>query len=150
MSDTCGSYGGLADSGEPCGRPAGWGTSRTDGPCTDHSDAVEAAKSPARTGADAPKPPGHLSPEAKCIWRDVAACWHLAPDGRELLRTALESWDTYQQARAVLQDEGPTVRNPDSGNVRRHPAHSVAKDALKSFRLCLKDIGLEPLNWEKL
>lgn len=149
MSDTCGSYGGLSEAGKPCGRPAGWGTSRSEGPCSDHVDAVEGAKSPANGGHEAPKPPPHLSPEAKSIWRDIAATWYLAPDARELLRAGLEAWDAYQQARQVLREEGPTVVNPDSGNTRRHPAHSVAKDNLKAFRMCLKDCGLEPLSWER-
>lgn len=149
MSDTCASYGGTTNDGEPCGRPAGWGRDAETGPCTDHVSSEEPSKAPANGGAAPREPPAHLSPEAKSIWRDIASTWHLAPDARELLRTALESWDSYQQARRVLQEEGPTVLNPDSGNVRRHPAHSVAKDNLKSFRLCLKDIGLEPLTWER-
>lgn len=144
--DTCASYGGRTKTGEPCGRPAGWGAADDTGPCMDHPDAAQTAGNGC---ADLPQPPAHLSPEAKSIWRDIASTWKLPPDARELVRTAMEQWDVYQEARQVLQEEGPTVTNPDSGNVRRHPAHSVAKDALKGFRMCLKDAGLEPIDQER-
>lgn len=33
---TCGDFGGTKVDGEPCGRPAGWGTDSDEGRCTDH------------------------------------------------------------------------------------------------------------------
>lgn len=33
---TCGDFGGQKNDGDPCGRPAGWGTSSDEGRCKDH------------------------------------------------------------------------------------------------------------------
>ena len=39
---TCGDFGGKRPNGNPCTRPAGWGTEKNAGRCKDHSDAAHA------------------------------------------------------------------------------------------------------------
>lgn len=42
MKKTCGEFGGKTESGEPCGRSAGWNTDHVgEGPCADHEDQGE-------------------------------------------------------------------------------------------------------------
>lgn len=143
---TCGSHGGRTASGAPCSRPAGWGTNSGTGRCIQHLQRPSTGGSGSH---DRPEPPGHLSEEGKALWRDVLETWHVGPDGLRLLRAACESWDLYLRASAELRAAGTTFTNPETGAIHRHPAAGVAKDALSGFRLSLKDIGLEPLNFER-
>lgn len=93
---------------------------------------------------DLPDAPPHLSEESKQIWKEIHRRWVLDVDANLLLRGALESWDTYTVAQEILMKEGPTVQNRESGMVRVHPASLVARDSLKSFRLLMKDLQLDP------
>lgn len=145
---TCGDHGGTSKDGTPCGRPAGWGTAYEGGPCVNHRADLNGPRAPLN-GSDGQQPPPGLSAEAEALWRQVLDTWHVGPDGLRLLQAACYQWDLYRDASKVLREEGPTVRNPDSGAVHKHPAASVAKDALLGFRMALKDMGLEPINWEK-
>lgn len=90
-----------------------------------------------------PEPPAHLSAESKGRWTEIVAAVEMEAEGLMLLQAALEQWDEYQRARAQLQRDGPTVTNTDSGVIRQHPAALVARDALKAFRLALKDLGIK-------
>lgn len=40
MVETCGDYGGITADGDPCGRPAGYGTDNQEGICRDHVDTI--------------------------------------------------------------------------------------------------------------
>jgi P27 family predicted phage terminase small subunit len=91
-----------------------------------------------------PAAPAHLSDEARSMWDKIAAEWLLGPDALPLLRAALEQWDLYQTARREVAERGATVVNPDSGMVRQHPAVKTATDALREFRMCMRQLGLQP------
>ena len=149
MSETCGTFGGLTKAGQLCGRPAGWGVAEKGGKCANHRVHVNEPRSRLNGDPELPPPPAHLSAEAQEMWQQIVRVWYVGPDGLQLLRAACEQWDSYQAARRVLAAEGPVVTNPQSGAVHRHPAAAVARDALLAFRLCLKDIGLADLNFEK-
>jgi P27 family predicted phage terminase small subunit len=96
------------------------------------------------TAEGPPTAPPHLSEEAGAMWRSIVEGWVLGADALPLLRAACEQWDSYQAARAVLAAQGPTVATGDGGMVRVHPAAAVAKDALREFRMCFRQLGLEP------
>lgn len=91
-----------------------------------------------------PEPPAHLDDDAADIWRSIVSEWVLGADALPLLQAACECWGRYQQAAAVLEEEGPTVVNPDSGNTRQHPAHTVCRDNLREFRQLFRQLKLEP------
>lgn len=93
---------------------------------------------------DPPPPPDSLSAESRAIWTPIVAEWLIGPEALPLLRAGLEQWDLYQRARAVVASEGPTVVHPETGNVRAHPAAKLATDALREFRMCFRQLGLEP------
>ena len=91
---------------------------------------------------EVPDPPKHLSEEAKGMWRSLAGEWVLGFDALPLLQAAAEQWDAYQSHRqAVLKK--PTFTSK-TGNTRANPAHKMANDALREFRMCLRQLGLEP------
>lgn len=90
-----------------------------------------------------PPAPDHLSAEAAGMWREINDEWVLGPDSLPLLRAALESWDLYQRCRREVMKDGPTV-STGNGMVRQHPAAKVAGDALREFRMCFRQLGLEP------
>jgi P27 family predicted phage terminase small subunit len=80
--------------------------------------------------------------KARKMWRDLNAGWVIGEEGLPLLQAGLEQWDAYQQARAQLAADGPTFTS--AGMIRVHPAAKVATDALREFRMCLRQLGLEP------
>lgn len=76
------------------------------------------------------------------MWRDVAAEWVVGADAVPLLRAALESWDLYQSHRRAVA-KTPTITSP-SGMVRANPRGKLASDALREFRQCWRQLGLDP------
>lgn len=95
-------------------------------------------------GHAVPEPPSHLTEDSQAMWRAVLAEWVLGADALPLLRAALEMWDTYQGARAMLAESGPVMVHPTSGAPTAHPAHAVARDSLREFRQLWRQLGLEP------
>lgn len=91
------------------------------------------------------KPPRHLTAESKAIWRQICEEWELDTQALILLRTALEAFDRYHQARKQLSTEGLTVKSP-TGQVRRHPATDVERQARASFLQSWRmlNLGIEP------
>lgn len=77
------------------------------------------------------------------MWEAITNEWVIGREAEPLLRAALEWWDAYQAARAVLAEEGPTIETGDD-MVRQHPAAKAARDAYKEFRISLKQLGLQP------
>ena len=57
----------------------------------------------------APKPPDHLSREAKSWWQKINEEWELGIDALLVLRGALEAFDRCEQARKLLEKEGPVL-----------------------------------------
>lgn len=135
---TCGDFGGRTSRGEPCAKPAGWGADADTGPCTYHRP-----ESPTRF-RDVPDAPAHLTVEAQQLWNRIMAVWPIGPDRELLLRGALEAWTRYREAVETLRREGDVVENPDSGNLRKHPAAAIANSAYREFRLSLKQLALQP------
>ena len=89
-----------------------------------------------------PKPPKHLSREAKALWRKIAAESDVDAAGSVLLDVLAEAWDRMHQARQLIALEGCIVREKTAaGNqkLRPHPAvaqeHQAAQTMMKAWRL---------------
>jgi P27 family predicted phage terminase small subunit len=89
-----------------------------------------------------PKPPGHLSRQAKALWRKIAAESDVDAAGAVLLDTLCEAWDRMHQARELIASQGCIVREKTAaGNekLRPHPAiaqeHQAAQTMMKAWRL---------------
>ena len=89
-----------------------------------------------------PAAPDHLSPAARSWWDAIALEYVLDSRSAVILEAALEHWDRYREAKALLDGEGIVVTNPDSGHVHAHPAHGIARDAIREFRQLWRTLGL--------
>ncbi len=58
-----------------------------------------------------PKPPRHLSKEAKAWWADVAGTFVLEAHHLKVLTAAAEAWDRMQQARKEIAVHGILVED---------------------------------------
>jgi P27 family predicted phage terminase small subunit len=104
--------------------------------------AQPAPNQPPVKALEVPAPPSHLSKEAGKMWREIAGEWVLGMDSLPLLQAALENWDSYQAHRIAVAKQ-PTFKT-DSGNIRANPRAKLAADCLREFRMCLRQLGLEP------
>ncbi len=90
-------------------------------------------------------PPKHLSPESKCIWREMNDLFEFDLSFLVILKVALEAYDRLQHARKTIKKEGLTVVS-STLVVRKHPAIEVEKDSragmLQAWRML--NVHLEP------
>ena len=91
----------------------------------------------------APRPPKHLSPRAKKLWRSLMEEFSFTPDSRAILQLALENLGTGDKARALIEAEGLTT---EKGT--RHPACDIAKQADSLFLRCMRQLALDCINPE--
>ncbi len=93
------------------------------------------------------KAPGHLSQEARRIWKDIIE-EYLIDDaaGLRILRTALEAFDRAQAAREAIDKEGMTISDKFN-QVKPHPLLPIERDSRAAFLAGLKalNLDLEPL-----
>ena len=133
---TCGDAGGRTRAGAPCRRPAGWGTSRREGPCKYHVHTAE-------TPDGATRPPRHLSAESAAIWRDVVSEYRFGIEGFPILQAALEARDRATEARREIASRGLVLVNRKTGMPHRNPAVGIERDSLREFRLTWKALDLD-------
>jgi P27 family predicted phage terminase small subunit len=93
------------------------------------------------------KAPGHLSQEAKRIWKEIVEEYSIDDAaGIRILRVALESFDRAQAARTAIDRDGLTVIDK-AGQVKSHPLLPIERDSRQAFLAGLKalNLDLEPL-----
>jgi P27 family predicted phage terminase small subunit len=88
-----------------------------------------------------PKPPEHLSREARAFWRSVVAEYALEPATLRLLRHACESLDAAEHHRAVVEKEGAVIADRFQQQ-REHPSCKSQRDYQAAFRNAVKALGL--------
>jgi len=91
--------------------------------------------------------PGHLSKEAKRIWKEILEEYSISDAaGLRILRVALESFDRAQAARERIGQEGMTVTDK-YGQTKSHPLLPIERDSRAAFLAGLKALSLdiEPL-----
>ena len=89
------------------------------------------------------KAPSDLSNEAKKIWNKICREY----DGLDtyfhtILKVCLESYDRLQQARRVIDEEGPMLKTP-TGFARENPMLKIEKEARSGFLQAAKMLNLE-------
>lgn len=89
-----------------------------------------------------PKPPKHLSPEARAWWAAVVGRFELAETDLHILRLAGEALDRAEQARRVLQQKGLTYVDPKRGP-RMRPEVVIQRDASALFARLVAQLGLD-------
>lgn len=93
-----------------------------------------------------PKPPSHLSPEAKIIWEKIIAKWALDDGGQVILGAALESFDRMREAQRTIKKDGLTFTDR-FGQIKSHPLLLIERDSRNSMARLFRQlsIDLEPL-----
>ena len=98
----------------------------------------------------APEPPGEdwFDGEARAEWGRVvpeleALVLLKAPDRAGLVAWCV-TWSRFVTAVRTYQRDGMLVINPDSGNLRRHPAVGIAETAAAQLRAYAAEFGLSP------
>lgn len=100
-------------------------------------------------GNEPPKPPGHLSREAKRMWRDLCAEYDVSDaPGRETLRVALEAWDRAQAAREQINKDGMIVLGADK-QPKQHPLITVERDSRAAFLAGMKAMRFDCISSPK-
>jgi phage terminase small subunit len=91
--------------------------------------------------------PGHLSAEAKLIWKELTSEYAVEDaGGLAILKTGLEAYDRATGARLAIDKEGLTI--PDRfGALKPHPLLACERDARAQWLAALKamNLDIEPL-----
>ena len=93
-------------------------------------------------GIRADKPPTHLTPEAKRLWRQVNNEYELESNHLIVLKTALEAFDRLTEARVTIAAEGSTYET-ESGYIRPHPSLQIEKEARSGFLQAWRMLGFD-------
>ena len=91
--------------------------------------------------------PGHLSDEAKKIWKGLVLEYGINDiAGLKILRVALEAFDRAQAARVKIEEDGMTIKDKFD-QVKVHPLIPCERDSRAAFLAGLKalNLDLEPL-----
>ena len=88
------------------------------------------------------KAPPHLAAETAGWWLHVCGEFDLEQHHVRLLTLAAESWDRCQQARAIIDKDGPICTTADGG-LKQHPAVAIERDARLAFARLLRELDLD-------
>jgi P27 family predicted phage terminase small subunit len=89
-----------------------------------------------------PKPPDHLTENAKTLWRKVNAEYDLAPHDLERLRCVCEAVGRMDAAREVLDRDGVTFTDRN-GAPRPRPENGIERDSRLAVLRGLRELGLD-------
>lgn len=94
-----------------------------------------------------PKPPRHLSREAKRLWREIQESYVIDDKaGTLLLQTALEAFDRMREYQAQIKKDGPVILDRFE-QPKAHPLLATERDSRAQMLAALKALNLdrEPL-----
>lgn len=128
--------------GGSCEKPAGWGRPGLGGKCAYHAGRENGGQPDASDDPPPPPAPDHLDEDAAEMWDSIHADYVLSPAENRVLLGGLEAWMRYRQATEKLDAEGLTVEGAN-GQVKRHPACTVARNSYADFRAALGQLGLD-------
>jgi phage terminase small subunit len=79
-----------------------------------------------------------LSAQTKRAHDRIISTYVLSADGLLVLQAALQSYDDYMQARAIVQRDGLIGKDG-----KRHPAHDVQVNSYRNFLAGMRHLGLD-------
>ncbi len=89
-----------------------------------------------------PQPPDHLSEPTRKWFASVVEDYALEPHHLRLLQLAGEAWDRCQQAREVLNRDGPTYLNRFNDPCAR-PEVAIERDTRLAFARLIRELDLD-------
>jgi len=84
----------------------------------------------------------HLTPATADWWLHVCGEFDLEQHHVRLLTLAAETFDCCQQAREIIDKDGPICTTADSG-LKAHPAIAVKRDSRLAFARLLRELDLD-------
>jgi len=88
------------------------------------------------------KPPAHLRADTAKWWCAVHTDFALEAHHGKLLTLACEAFDRCQQARELIDRDGPVTGTADGG-LKAHPAVAIERDARLAFARLLRELDLD-------
>lgn len=89
------------------------------------------------------RPPRHLGPAGKTLWRAVTAEYELFPHQFVALELAADAYDRCVQAREALRGDGLLVEDRFGKATKPHPAIAVERDSRIAVMRALRELDLE-------
>ena len=93
--------------------------------------------------ASAPNPPSWLPSHAKSEWRQLVADRKIAAHELGTVEAYCLAVANMRQAEAIVARDGPTYISP-TGELKRHPATTLVKEAVEASRRLAAELGLTP------
>jgi P27 family predicted phage terminase small subunit len=89
-------------------------------------------------------PPKHLNRDSKILWRKLIEEFTITDTASlVVLQSMLEARERAEAARKIVETEGLTVTNPETGSIRSHPCCVVERDAKSSMLAAARALKLE-------
>ena len=91
-----------------------------------------------------PKPPLHLGPNGRRLWRRVQTMYELAPYQLDILEAACTAADRLEEARQAISNDGLIVGHGSLNGPRAHPAVAIERDSRVALLRSLRELALSP------
>jgi P27 family predicted phage terminase small subunit len=85
--------------------------------------------------------PGHLKPSTRKWWRAVVEEYQLDATGLQILTSAAELRDRAEDARELVEAEGPIALDR-FGQAKENPAAKLERDSKIAFARLMRELGL--------
>ena len=92
--------------------------------------------------AKKPRPPAHLTVEAKKLWQRIFDENEVDEAALLLLNTLCEQWDRMTEARAAIAKDGAVCRDR-FGQSKASPWISIERDAAATMTRCWRLLGFD-------
>jgi P27 family predicted phage terminase small subunit len=89
-----------------------------------------------------PRPPRHLSADARVLFAAVTRDYALEPHQLAVLVKGLEAYDRAEQARRMIAADGLVITSR-LGETKAHPAVAIERDSRTAFLAAVKQLGLD-------
>jgi phage terminase small subunit len=87
--------------------------------------------------------PKHLRPATRRWFDEILASFELESQHVKILQIAAEAWDTYEQARDVIAEQGFTFVNKKHGDIKPRPEVAIMQNSRIAFLRALRELNLD-------
>ena len=87
--------------------------------------------------------PKHLKPATRAWFDQICREYELESQHLRILQLAAESWDTYEEARDSLADNGFTFVNKKHGDIKPRPEVAIMQNSRLAFLRAVRELNLD-------